>query len=113
MEISAGAVGTGNAAVILSRIKSRFANASREVGFIVNSESGQIVAAARQLYGQARASFRFSDEQWALADSNWIKHNHPRGLTLGVEDLAGAVSSGARGIRAPTSSGGFVDAGRK
>ncbi|CAN7588763.1 hypothetical protein [Rhizobacter sp. LjRoot28] len=98
-------VGAGNAASMLSRIEGRFANASREVGFVVDSESGAILAMARQPYGQARASFRFSDEQWATAEGNWITHNHPSGNTFGIEDLAGAVASGARGIRASTNSG--------
>ena len=98
-------VGAGSAASTLSRIEGRFANASREVGFVVDSESGTILTMARQPYGQARASFRFSDKQWAMAEGNWITHNHPSGNTLGVEDLAGAVAIGARGIRASTKSG--------
>ena len=98
-------VGASRATSMLSRIEGRFANASREVGFIVDSESGAILTMARQPYGQARASFRFSDEQWPMAEGNWITHNHPSGNTLGVEDLAGAVASGARGIRASTNSG--------
>lgn len=98
-------VGVSSAAATLSRIEGRFAGASREVGFIVDGETGAILTTARQPYGQTSASFRFSDEQWAMAEGNWITHNHPSGLTLGVEDLAGAVSSGARGIRASTTSG--------
>ncbi|WP_269507037.1 hypothetical protein [Burkholderia sp. IMCC1007] len=91
----------------LARIESRLGTSSREVGFIVDSASGNILTAARQPYGQSTASFKFGPEQWALAEGNWITHNHPSGLTLGIEDLAGAVSSGARGIRASTAVGTY------
>ena len=62
---------------------------------------------ARQPYGQANASFRFTPEQWAAAEGNWVTHNHPSGLTLGIEDVVGAISNGARGIRASTTKGTF------
>ncbi|KVO27578.1 LysM peptidoglycan-binding domain-containing protein [Burkholderia ubonensis] len=91
----------------LARIESRFGTSSREVGFIVDSASGNILTVARQPYGQSSASFKFGPEQWALAEGNWITHNHPSGLTLGIEDLAGAVASGARGIRASTAAGTY------
>ncbi|UXU87591.1 LysM peptidoglycan-binding domain-containing protein [Burkholderia sp. S-53] len=91
----------------LSRIESRFGASTREVGFIVDSASGNILTVARQSYGQSSASFKFGPEQWALAEGNWITHNHPSGLTLGIEDLAGAVASGARGIRASTAIGTY------
>ncbi|WP_081064336.1 LysM peptidoglycan-binding domain-containing protein [Burkholderia stagnalis] len=91
----------------LARIESRFGTSSREVGFIVDSASGNILTVARQPYGQSSASFKFGPEQWALAEGNWITHNHPSGLTLGIEDLAGAVASGARGIRASTAVGTY------
>ncbi|WP_157661060.1 hypothetical protein [Burkholderia ubonensis] len=94
-------------AATLARIESRFGTSTREVGFIVDSASGNILTVARQPYGQSSASFKFGPEQWALAEGNWITHNHPSGLTLGIEDLAGAVASGARGIRASTAVGTY------
>jgi hypothetical protein len=100
-------VGANTASSTLGRIESRFGGASREVGFVVDAETGQILTMARQPYGQTSSSFRFTPEQWSAAEGNWITHNHPSGLTLGIEDVAGAVSSGARGIRASTSTGTF------
>ncbi|KAK47825.1 hypothetical protein BG58_41110 [Caballeronia jiangsuensis] len=91
----------------MSRIESRFGGATREVGFIVDSEFGNILTVARQPYGQLDSSFRFDSAQWDMAAGNWITHNHPSGLTLGLEDMAGAVSSGARGIRASTAGGTY------
>lgn len=91
----------------LARIESRFGTSSREVGFIVDAASGSILTVARQPYGQVNANFKFGPEQWAQAEGNWITHNHPSGLTLGIEDLAGAVASGARGIRASTAAGTY------
>ncbi|WP_061180535.1 hypothetical protein [Caballeronia pedi] len=91
----------------MNRIESRFGEATREVGFIVDSESGKILTVARQPYGQLNSSFRFDSAQWDMATGNWITHNHPSGLTLGLEDMAGAVSSGAKGIRASTASGTY------
>jgi hypothetical protein len=104
-ELGNAGSGEASAAATLSRIEGRFAGASREVGFIVDSDSGAILTTARQPYGQSGASFRFSEQQWSMAEGNWITHNHPSGNTLGLEDLAGAVSSGARGVRASTTSG--------
>lgn len=97
--------GPNAASTTLGRIESRFNGSRREVGFVVDSETGAILTVARQPHGQEASSFRFSQEQWAMAEGNWITHNHPSGFTLGPEDLAGAVSSGARGIRASTRAG--------
>ena len=47
----------------LERIESRFNSYKREVGFIVDSNSGKILAIARQPYGQRKSFFSFSDEQ--------------------------------------------------
>jgi hypothetical protein len=91
----------------LERIESRFAGASREVGFIVESETGNILNIGRQPYNQSYDGFKLTPEQWATAKDNWVTHNHPSGNTLGIQDLASAVANNARGIRASTSTGTF------
>lgn len=94
-------------AATLERIESRFGGASREVGFIVDAETGNILNIGRQPYSQAYDGFKFTPEQWATAEGHWVTHNHPSGNTLGIQDLASAVSNNARGIRASTSNGTF------
>ena len=105
--LNAVIVSNATAISTLERIEGKFSSFSREVGFIVDAKTGQIMTMARQPYGQANASFRFTPIQWGLAKDNWITHNHPSGLTLGIEDLAAAVSSNARGIRASTTTGTY------
>jgi hypothetical protein len=88
----------------LARIESRFAGKSREVGFILDAESGDILAVRRAGLDSA-AQMRLSTKtDFPLLNGNILTHNHPLGGTFSIEDIATALGAGAKEIRAVTNS---------
>ncbi len=97
------ASGADDAAATLSRIESRFANASREVGFIVDSESGAILAARWSGLGNGTQISLDPVTNYSLMEGNVFTHNHPLGGNLSPGDVSTALGSGATEFRAVTS----------
>ncbi|WP_145964122.1 hypothetical protein [Chromobacterium phragmitis] len=84
----------------MESIEGRFAGSSREVGFIVDSQSGQIpgVMCAGLVNG---AEIRLSAARdYRLLEGNKFTHNHPLGGNLSPSDVATALGSGVTEFRA-------------
>ncbi len=97
-----GALESTTAAQTLANIEGRFANASREVGFVVDARSGQILGVTRSGIDN-RAQMRLNSQtDFPLMQGNIFTHNHPLGGALSTVDVATALGSGAAEFRAVT-----------
>ncbi|QVN23622.1 LysM peptidoglycan-binding domain-containing protein [Burkholderia pyrrocinia] len=94
--------GFGGAAATLSRVESRFASASREVGFIIDSKSGDILAVRRAGLGNGTQISLNSATDFPLMSGNVFTHNHPLGGNLSPGDVSTAIGAGVREFRAVT-----------
>jgi hypothetical protein len=95
--------GEASAAATLSRIESRFVGASREVGFIVDSDSGALLAVRRSGIGNGTQLSLDPVKDYPLMRGNIFTHNHPLGGNLSPGDVSTALGSGASEFRAVTS----------
>ncbi|WP_217591392.1 hypothetical protein, partial [Burkholderia sp. GbtcB21] len=95
--------GFGGAVATLSRVESRFAGASREVGFIIDSRSGDILAVRRAGLGNGTQISLDAVTDFPLMSGNVFTHNHPLGGNLSPGDVSTAIGSGALEFRAVTS----------
>jgi hypothetical protein len=92
-----------NSAATLSRIEGRFADASREVGFIVDSESGVILGVRRSGIEKGTQISLDPIKDYPLMKGNVFTHNHPLGGNLSPGDVSTALGSGTSQFRAVTS----------
>jgi len=94
--------GTGSVAATLSRVEDRFAGASREVGFIVDSQTGDILAVRRAGLGNGTQISLDANIDFPLMKGNVFTHNHPLGGNLSPGDVSTAIGSGTMEFRAVT-----------
>jgi hypothetical protein len=86
----------------LANIEGRFANASREVGFIVDARNGQILGVTRSGLDNTTQVRLNPQTDFPLMSGNIFTHNHPLGGALSAADVAVALGSGAAEFRAIT-----------
>ncbi|OHX11189.1 hypothetical protein BI347_15905 [Chromobacterium sphagni] len=88
------------AAATLANIEGRFAGSSREVGFIVDSQSGQILGVRRAGLANGAEIRLNAARDYPLMEGNKFTHNHPLGGNLSPGDVATALGSGVTEFRA-------------
>ena len=94
---------SSSTAITLARIEDRFASASREVGFIVDRESGKILGVKRANLASG-AEIRLSSViDYPVMKGNVFTHNHPLGGNISPGDVSTALGAGVAEFRAVTS----------
>jgi hypothetical protein len=94
---------SNTAAQTIANIENRFANATREVGFVVDRQSGQILGVTRSGLDNGTQMRLNPQTDFAMMRGNVFTHNHPAGGTFSPADVAAALGSGAAEFRAVTS----------
>lgn len=98
-----GALAAHTPAQTLANIEGRIAGFSREVGFVVDSRSGQILGVTRSGLDNS-AQMRLNPQtDFQLMSGNIFTHNHPLGGTFSRQDVATALGAGVAEFRAVTS----------
>ncbi|AJQ94190.1 hypothetical Protein YC6258_02152 [Gynuella sunshinyii YC6258] len=88
----------------LEMLESKIAGRPREIGYIVDSKSGEVLATTRAPISNPR-KLRFDEEQLRSLEGNIMTHNHPSGATFSIQDISTGLGSGAEEIRAVTEEG--------
>jgi hypothetical protein len=98
-----GALEARTPAQTLANIENRFANSPREVGFVVDARTGQILGVTRSGLDNGAQMRLNPDTDFRLMAGNVFTHNHPRGGTFSAEDVRTALSAAVTEFRAVSS----------